>query len=326
MEALCYNVSDKTYIRRTPMSNIITQDLLFKQSVVKFAIKHNNNSKAAIKFNLTREYVRFWRKRYDGTIDSLRKRSTAPINPRNRQSIDQIDIVRHTYKHNKVKQVIQMFVIARRKGYKYSYYTFASTIRKLFGVIKVKKNKYIPMKYDTPIVPGEKVQLDVKYVPKSCYNNKEERWCQYTFIDEATRIRYLYPARESNSYESVKALDSAIIYFAKLGIKIQLIQTDNGPEFTNRFLSETKLGYFELTLTQYGLEHYTIKAYTPRHNGKVERSHRNDNERFYSKKKFKSFSDFSHKLSIHNKNYNHFPILSKKLKTPIEILKSLKTL
>ncbi len=304
------------------MSNIITQDLLFKQSVVKYAIKHNNNSKAASKYNLTREYVRFWRNRYDGTINSLRKRSTAPINPKNRQSTTQLNILTHTYKHNKHKQIIEMYVISLRKGYTYSYYTFAKTIRKLFNVVRKTKKKYVPKKYDTPSTPGEKVQLDVKYVPNASYNCSDERWCQYTFIDEATRIRYLHPSREANSYESVKALDSAIIFFAKLGIKIKLIQTDNGLEFTNRFVSENSLGYFEQTLSQYDILHYTIKPYTPRHNGKVERSHRNDIERFYSRKVFNSFLDFSHKLHIHNRNYNNFPILSLNMKSPLQLLQT----
>ena len=47
---------------------------------------------------------------------------------------------------------------------------------------------------------------------------------------------------------------------------------------------------------------------TWRHNGKVERSHRKDNEYFYAVKKFYSFDDFKNQLIVHNRNYNNFPM------------------
>jgi len=302
------------------MSQSITQDLKFKQSVVKYAIKHNNNAAAARKYKLTREYVRFWRSRYDGSLNSLRELSRAPKSPKNKQSDDQINIVKHTYKYNKYKQRLEMFVIAKRKGYIYSYYTFTRTINKLFNTVSNTKSKYKPKPYNTPSTPGEKIQLDVKYAPRATYNNPDERWCQYTFIDEASRVRYLHPAREANTFETIKALESAIIYFAKKGIQIKTIQTDNGREFTNRFADTDKLSFFELRLLAYEIDHKLIKPYTPRHNGKVERSHRNDNERFYSRNTFSSFEDFCKKLKRHNHNYNNFPIISLNFKTPIEIL------
>nr|WP_230974960.1 integrase core domain-containing protein [Aminipila luticellarii] len=51
-----------------------------------------------------------------------------------------------------------------------------------------------------------------------------------------------------------------------------------------------------------------IRPYTPRHNGKVERSHRKDNEYFYAIAKFYSFNDFKLQLKKHNANYNNFPM------------------
>lgn len=120
-----------------------------------------------------------------------------------------------------------------------------------------------------------------------------------------------------------KALDCAIVYFSKIGIKIKEIQTDNGLEFTNRLISDSKLNAFEQRLLDYNISFHPIKPYTPRHNGKVERSHRNDNERFYFRKTFKSFRDFEHKLLIHNKNYNNFPIITLEFKSPKEYYQSL---
>ena len=76
--------------------------------------------------------------------------------------------------------------------------------------------------------------------------------------------------------------------------KIECVQTDNGQEFTKR-LGNTENPtptLFESRLEQCGIRHKLIKPYTPRHNGKVERSHRKDNEYFYATHTFYSFDDF----------------------------------
>lgn len=65
---------------------------------------------------------------------------------------------------------------------------------------------------------------------------------------------------------------------------MECVQADNGFEFTNRF-SNSKHDLpilFETTVAQLGIRHKLIRPYTPRHNDKVERSHREDQKRFYS--------------------------------------------
>lgn len=79
------------------------------------------------------------------------------------------------------------------------------------------------------------------------------------------------------------------------GIKVETIQTDNGFEFTNRlswqaFLKNKKT-MFEKTLEELGIKYKTIKPHTPKQNGRVERSHRKDQERFYYKRVFCSLED-----------------------------------
>ena len=65
---------------------------------------------------------------------------------------------------------------------------------------------------------------------------------------------------------------------------------------------------FEQTLAQMGIRHKKIKPFTPRHNGKVERSHRKDNEEFYASHKFYSFDDFKKQLAVRQRQYNNFPM------------------
>ena len=90
---------------------------------------------------------------------------------------------------------------------------------------------------------------------------------------------------------------------------VECVQTDNGPEFTNRFTSRRGAPtLFEACLKQRGIVHKLIRPFTPRHNGKVERSHRKDNEYFYASYKFFSLKDFQNQLKVHNRWYNNFPM------------------
>ena len=96
----------------------------------------------------------------------------------------------------------------------------------------------------------------------------------------------------------------------KFPIPIECVQTDNGFEFTNRLNSHptAKLTLFEKTCQQLGIRHKLIKPCTPRHNGKVERSHRKDNEEFYASHTFFSFQDYKKQLAVRQRQYNNFPM------------------
>ena len=84
----------------------------------------------------------------------------------------------------------------------------------------------------------------------------------------------------------------------------------NGFEFTNRFSNSKRdlPTLFEATARELGIRHKLIRPYTPRNNGKVERSHREDQKRFYSSHRFYSFADFEKQLSVHNRRSNNFPM------------------
>ena len=79
---------------------------------------------------------------------------------------------------------------------------------------------------------------------------------------------------------------------------------------------------FEARLKQYGIEHHLIRPYTPRHNGKVERSHRKDNEYFYATHSFYSFDDFKKQLAVHSRKYNNFPMRPLNWKSPADYIKA----
>ena len=88
--------------------------------------------------------------------------------------------------------------------------------------------------------------------------------------------------------------------------KVECVRTDNGAEFTKRLSSSEKRG----------IKHKLIKPYIPRHNGKVERSHRKDNEYFYATHTFYSFKDFKKRLAVHSRKHNNFPMRPLNWKSP----------
>ena len=109
--------------------------------------------------------------------------------------------------------------------------------------------------------------------------------------------------------------------------KVECVQADNGLEFTKRFASNSNSPtLFERTLKQLGIQHKLIKPFTPRHNGKVERSHRKDNEYFYATHKFYSLDDFKAQLAVHNRKYNAFPMRPLKWQSPKKVLHDFLTL
>ena len=69
--------------------------------------------------------------------------------------------------------------------------------------------------------------------------------------------------------------------------------------------------------------HHKIKPRTPRHNGKVERSHRNDNERFYTYLKFNSLDDLRKQGEKYLYRSNNIPMAVLNYRTPLEKRKQL---
>ena len=126
--------------------------------------------------------------------------------------------------------------------------------------------------------PGQRVQVDVKVVPRVCIADPELRLFQYTAIDEFTRLRFLAAYPEQSTYSSADFLRRLTAWYARRGIEVECVQTDNGFEFTNRFSNSKRdlPTLFEKTAAELNIRHKLIRPYTPRHNGKVERSHRED--------------------------------------------------
>ena len=165
------------------------------------------------------------------------------------------------------------------------------------------------------------MQVDVKAVPRKCIADPELRLFQYTAIDEFTRLRFLAAYPEQSTYSSADFLRRLTAWYARRGIKVECVQTDNGSEFTNRFSSSKRElpTLFQRTAAELGIRHKLIRPYTPRHNGKVERSHREDQKRFYSCRSFYSLVDFAKQLAVHSRRSNNLPMRPLRWMSPAEV-------
>lgn len=304
--------------------NSITQDINFKQSVIKYSYKHGVTA-TSIVYKLHRKTIYRWREKYDGTLKSLANKSRRPHRSPNAHTEAEIKMIKDYKNKNKDTGLVVLWVKLRKAGYTRSVTSLYRMMIKL-GIYKKtpsKKRVYEPKEYQQMQYPGQRVQVDAKYVPMKCLTKelKEqgERYFQYTAIDEYTRMRVLWFAKEHSTYESSQFIDEII---KKFPFKIEEIQTDNGFEFTNRlswqaFLKNKKT-MFEKTLEELGIEYKVIKPHTPKQNGRVERSHRKDQERFYYKKVFYSFEDLVNRAKYWIKEYNNFPMRPLKWLSPRE--------
>ena len=302
--------------------NSITQDILYKQSVVKYSYKYGV-TKAAIKFRMHRKTIYRWREKYDGTAKSLMNKSRRPHSHPKQHTEEEIKKIKDYKNKNKDTGLVVLWIKLKRVGYTRSITSLYRVMQRLgiYNKAPSKKKEYEPKPYQQMTHPGERVQIDVKYVPLKSLTKeikeREGRYYQYTAIDEYTMQRVLCASKEQSTYASTEFLK---IVQKKLKYKIECVQTDNGFEFTNRLNSHetNKKTMFEEALKEAGIEHKLIKPKTPRHNGKVERSHRKDQERFYYKKVFCSFEDFKKRLKYWEKEYNNFPMKPLKWLSPNE--------
>lgn len=306
------------------MSNSITQDMNYRQSLMKYAEKYGVK-RASRKYNKSRSYIYFWRARWDGSVNSLACQSKRPHGHPRQHTEEELKLIRNMRRRNPKLGLTELWFRLKERGYSRCVESLYRIMRRE-GLIKERpvKKKQKPKPYEQMTHPGERIQIDVKVVPRSCLANKEERLYQYTAIDEYSRYRILGAYPEQSTYSSSEFLKKVVRQFQKLGVKVECVQTDNGFEFTNRFSNsqKDKLTLFERTAQELGIRHKLIRPYTPRHNGKVERSHREDQRLFYDSHSFYSLDDFGGQLAAHQSRTNNRPMRPLKWASPKQKLAS----
>ena len=266
--------------------------------------------------------LKYWLSNYrkDG-MSGLANKSTRPKSHPNETPIRKKE--RIIEMRNKTK------LCARKMNYKLKKEGISIGTRTIGKIIKqeglVKKYRARKLKYKyikVPLLPGELVEIDIKYVPKRV---KNKRYYQFTAIDCASRWRYLEIYDDIGNGSAMKFLNKVI---EKSSFSIKAIKTDNGSCFTNRYTGYLKssdpinprLHPLDLECQKLNIIHYLIDPGKPAQNGKVERSHRTDQEMFYNRRNFKTVLGLKRGIKQWNNNYNNLEHCALDGLTPNEAL------
>jgi transposase-like protein len=286
--------------------------------MIQYFFKHGA-TKTSIRYKVSRKCVYKWAKRYDGTLESLMDRSHKPHNSPRAHTREEIKLIKRIMKRFKWIDLIQAYQVLLAKGYSRSYGGFNRIVQKLKKLKPpVKKNKKKPKPYKRAEYPGQKIQIDVKFVPSRCITNGQ-KYYQFTAVDECTRWTHREMYDEHSTYN---AKDFLIKLIKAAPFPIREVQTDNGTEFTNALLvvKAKHKSLFEQALLDMDILYNRIRIATPRHNGKVERQHRTDEMRFYSNMKMFSLDDGRKQLAEYNKKSNNIIKTCLNMLSPNQVL------
>jgi len=224
------------------------------------------------RYGIARETYYEWQRRYLALgLEGLRDRSTRPHRcpfAISQEAIDKIIYLRQNYHFGPHKLGM----------YLKRYHQLEISVSGIWRVLRrhnlsrlPQSQRYKPHKerwklYEKPR-PGQCLQVDVKFISPIAGHRK--RLYQYTAIDDCTRLRVLRIYERLNQKTAIQFID---LVLDRLPFKVETVQTDNGGEFQSSF---------HWHLRDRGIRHLYIKPFTPRLNGKVERSHRIDDDEFY---------------------------------------------
>lgn len=299
-------MSSVTYIQR-----YLPHDLSTKFHAVKLYRSCKDVRYVCRRYKISKSSLMRWNKRFDGTKASLLGKSHRPKTQHpNAHTEQELKWIRDYHRRTPSITVCELYGKLRTER---GYSRHPGSLYRVFvrlgyrKAVQSTKKAYKPKPYDTPTKLGIKWQMDVKHVPKACYvGTLPDKFYQYTVIDEASRERFIFPYREYSSYTTVDFLKRAIDYF---GYYPQILQTDNGAEFCYPNGHKAKGTHpLDLACNGLGIEHKRIRPHTPRHNGKVERSHRNDQERFYNHMAFYSYNDLLLQMKRYLRRSNKIPM------------------
>ena len=296
--------------------NILTSSAHFRQRVIKKSYKIGVTA-ASKYYRVSRQAIYEWRAKYDGkSWKSLVDKSHRPHHHPNEHTVEEKAMILRMYPYHK-DDMIMLWDALRKRGYSRSYTSLVRVVNKWIRPEIKKKQTRKPKPYQRADYPGQKVQVDVKFVPSYCVVNGK-KYYQYTAVDECTRWTYREMYDEHSTYSSTDFLKKLIL---SCPFPIREIQTDNGTEFTRALMSnDGKPSLFEETLEACGIKYHRIRVATPRHNGKVERQHRTDENRFYKKMKMYNLDDGRRQLTKYNEKSNNIPKICLGFLTPNEML------
>ena len=180
------------------MRKSITQDMAYRQSLMKYAEKYGV-SRASRKYNKSRSYIYFWRARWDGSVESLACQSRRPHSHPNQHTEAELKLIRDMRRRNPQLGLVELWHHLKQRGYTRRPESLFRVMRKL-GMFpqKEKKKAYTPKPYQQMTRPGERIQVDVKVVPRRCIREAGPHFYQL----RPTPAPYGYAAYAVSRYPS----------------------------------------------------------------------------------------------------------------------------
>jgi transposase InsO family protein len=287
----------------------------FKMAVLEYAHLCGNASTACREFEVLRSSFYTWKKAYDveGRAGLVRKKPIARSHPR-QLSPDVVEKILYLRRTCHLGPERITWYLERYYGITTSCSSVYRTLVRngLRSMSKTVGRRTIHTRRYAKNVPGHHIQMDVKFLRLKSKECSTVRRFQYTAIDDATRIRALKVYQCHNQQSAIHFVDYVI---EKFPFRIHTIRTDRGHEFQAQF---------HWHVEDKGIRHVYIKPRSPQLNGKVERSHRSDNEEFYQLLTYTDDVDLNKKLAKWEQFYNFDrPHGAFKGKTPYEALRTM---
>ena len=136
----------------------------FRQALIQYAEKYGV-TKAAIRYRVNRQYVYRWKKRYDGTPESLADRSHRPHHHPDQHTEEELKLIRNMRRRNPNTGLVVLWVKLRQRGYTRSVSGLYRVLTRSGQMaVKLPNPKYIPKPYEPMQYPGQRGQIDVKFV------------------------------------------------------------------------------------------------------------------------------------------------------------------
>ena len=144
--------------------NILSSNAHFRQRVIKKSYK-TGVTEASKYYRISRNAIYEWRKKYDGkSWKSLLDKSHRPYHHPNEHTQEEKDKILRRYPRYK-DDMIMLWDSLRKSGYTRSYYSLVRVVRKWIMPEIKKKSTKKSMPYQRAEYPGQKIQVDVKFVP-----------------------------------------------------------------------------------------------------------------------------------------------------------------
>lgn len=257
-----------------------------------------NVRKELKEFDIPKSTYYDWRRRYrlEGKEGLERKRPVAISHPNSitKETEEKILELRKSYQLGPARIT---WYLERYYGIKTSQSTVTRTLVRN-GVSRLPKTasrRTLHTKRYVKSTPGHHVQIDVKFA---------------FFKDESGKTIKRY--QKHNQESAINFIDFVL---DKFPFRIHTVRTDRGHEFQAKF---------HWHVEDKGIRHAYIKPRSPQLNGKVERSHRTDQEEFYQLLKYTDDVDLNVKLAKWEEFYNfNRPHGAHDGRTPFEELRCL---